>query len=384
MTITFDFVHDFRKYREYISYVTKVDEVIGLLPFTFYQGDMLDCFVIQKDGDIVTVTMTNNTKDIETRFLKEAQPETFEGIADGVAFLYDLARHELIYNYDLKEPNTAWNWSTYPETFWMKEDERYDHGLMLGKDKQLYRMYLSNKRLLSLFVGVADINSSFPNLFAGGAKSVTVQPDGVNAVLSIMACQLGQDEPKLNDVRMAVSCDLIQPERDKYPEYNFQELIDLFENKGNEDDLWEDTWGSALKDTIARDDQRDGILGTGTSATATSTQNRMAMSKDYGFQLCLSEMADLTEVPDTLRPIYVHMDIPIHGVHYMMIEPDQTLAIFYDDLILKEEDILQHLENLPQDQIAMHADYVETNDAVSDQEEYEDFEDRFNKLNGGG
>ena len=120
MTITFDFVQDFRKYRQYVTYVTKIDEAIGKLPFTFYQGDMLGCFVIEKNDDVVTVTMSNNTEEIKDRFIKDAQPQTFEGIPDGIAYMYDIARHELIYNYDAKTPSALWNWSSYPETFWSR------------------------------------------------------------------------------------------------------------------------------------------------------------------------------------------------------------------------------------------------------------------------
>ena len=343
MTITFDFVQDFRKYREYITYVTKVDEAIGKLPFIFYQGDMLSCFVIEKKGDVVTVTMSNNTDEVKERFIEDAQPEPFEGIPEDVAYMYDVARHELIYNYDAKKTSSDWNWSTYPETFWMTEDEKYDHGLVLGADGKLCRLYLSNKRLISLFVGLQELELTLPSLYAEGDKEVTLQPAGVEAVLSIMASQLGQDDPKMNDVRTAIACDLVKTGDHEYAKYDFKDLIELFEKRGNEDDLWEDTWGARLDDAVARD--RD----PGTSST-------LGEMDSYTNQLCLSELNDLSVVPETTRPIYVHMDIPIHGVHYMMIEPDQTLAIFYDDLIIKPEQLYQTLANLPEDQIALHGD----------------------------
>jgi hypothetical protein len=65
----------------------------------------------------------------------------------------------------------------------------------------------------------------------------------------------------------------------------------------------------------------------------------------------------------------------------MMIEPGRTLVVFFDDLIIKPEGIYQHLENLPQDQIALHGDYMDVEDGGDDADS---FEDRFNKLNGGG
>ena len=82
----------------------------------------------------------------------------------------------------------------------------------------------------------------------------------------------------------------------------------------------------------------------------------------YTNQLCLSELNELSVVPESTRPIHIHMDILIHGVHYMMIEPDQTLAIFYDDLIIKPDQLYQALANLPQEQITLHGDYVPVED----------------------
>ena len=360
MAITFEFVQDFRKYREYITYVTKVDEALGRLPFTFYQGDMLSCFVVEKKGDTVTVTLSNNTDDIKDRFIKDAQPNTFESIPEGIAYMYDLDRHELIYNYDAREPSSLWNWSTYPETFWIPEDDKYDHGLILGSDGKLCRLYLSNKKLVSLFVGLDQLNTSFPNPYiAGKPEKVTLEPAGVNAALSIIACQLGQDEPRLNDVKTAMSCDLVNPVNRDYAKYNFEQVIKMFELKGNEDDLWEDTWGASLDGAIERDNEKDARRMT---IGATAASQNAATQGSYTNQLLMSELADLSVVPESDRPIYVHMDIPIHGIHYMMIEPDQTLAVFFDDLIIREEDILQHFENLPQDQIAMHGDYVDIED----------------------
>ncbi len=353
MAITFEFVQDFRKYREYITYVTKVDEALGKLPFTYYQGDMLSCYVIEKSGDVVTITMTNNTSEAKERFIKEAQPETFENIPEGIAYMYDLDRHELIYNYDAKEPNNAWNWSTYPETFWMKnDDERYDHGLVLDTNNKLCRLYLSNKRLVSLFVGLNELDFYFPNLFAGGKAEVTIQPAGVDAVMSIFACQLGQDEPKLSDIKTAISCDMVNTGTDDYAKYNFTDLIELFEKRGNEDDLWEDNWSTVVNEAVERD---AGLHRDVDSAVTT----KLGQISGFNDMLLLSELSDLSVVPVTDRPVYVHMDIPIHGVNYLLIKPVQTLNIFFDDLIIKKEDILQYFENLPQDQLSFHTDYIE-------------------------
>lgn len=353
MTITFDFVQDFRKYRQYVTYVTKVDEAIGKLPFTYYQGDMLGCFVVEKNGDVVTVTMSNNTDEIKDRFIEDAQPDPFEGIPEGISYMYDIARHELIYNYDAKKTSSDWNWSSYPETFWMKEDDRYDHGLVLGADGKLCRLYLSNKRLTTLFVGLQELELTLPNLFFDGKSQVAIQPAGVQTVLSIISSQLGQDEPKMNDVKTAIACDLVKTGDHEYAKYDFKDLIELFENKGNEDDLWENTWGASVDAAIDRDSglHRD----PGTSST-------LGEMESYTNQLNLSDLNELSEVPESTRPVYVHMDIPIHGVHYMMIEPKQTLAIFYDDLIITKDQLYQTVANLPEDQIALHGDYVDVED----------------------
>ena len=353
MAITFDFVQDFRKYREFITYVSKVDEAVGKLPFQFYQGDMLDCFIIEKKDDIVIVTMSNNTDKLKDSFIEDAQPDTFDTIPEGIAYLYDINKHELIYNFDAKKPSSLWNWSTYPEVFWISEDQGYDHGLVLGIDGKPCRLYLSNRRLMSLFVGLQDLNSGFPNLFAEGNTQVTLEPDGVATVLSIIAGQLGQDEPKMNDVKTAISCDLINPTGERYAKYNFKNVIELFNLKGNEDDLWEDTWGAAVGEAIAIDDMKDTRRMSGNLHTPST----LGGLSGYTSQLCMSELADLGEVPITDKPIYVHMDIPIHGIHYMTIEPNQIMAIFFDDLIIRDEDIYQHFENLPQDQLALHGDY---------------------------
>jgi hypothetical protein len=372
MTVTFEFVQDFRKYREYITYVTKPDEAIGKLPFQFYQGDMLDCFVIEKKDDIVTVIMSTNTQELAERFLEDAQPDSFESIPENVAYMYDLERHELIYNYDAKKVSTNWNWSAYPETFWMTENDRYDHGLVLGEDDKLCRLYLSNERLTSLFVGLHDVEDSFPSLVTKDKTDFTLQPVGVHTVLSILAAQFGKDEPKMEDVKTAIACDLVRTGIQNYASYNVKDVVNLFELRGNEDDLWEDTWGTAMSDAIARDDDL---------RKRTSTSTTLGELDGYTNQLCMSALAGLSEVPSADRPTYVHMDIQIHGVHYMMIEPGRTLVVFFDDLIIKPEGIYQHLENLPQDQIALHGDYMDVED---DGDDADSFEDRFNKLNGGG
>lgn len=362
MTITFDFVQDFRKYRKFVTYLTKIDEAMGKLPLKFYAGDMLDCFVIEKKGDVVKVLMTNNADELQARFIEDAQADTFLTIPEDVAYMYNLAKHELIYNYDTKELENEWNWSTYPETFWMQEDEKYDHGLMIGADGTICRMYLSNKRLTALLVALQETETDFPDMFGKGDKSkVTLHEAGVSTVMSIIARQYGQPEPKMDDIKMAISCGLVNTSEKDYAEYDFKALIDTFELKGNEDDLWEDTWGVAVDEAMARDEGAH----RGTETTLGSilpSGNLTAKDNSYGFQICLSEMADLEEVPETSRPIYVHMDIPIHGVHYMMIEADQTLAIFYDNLIIRSEDILQHLENLPQSQISFNGDYTPVNE----------------------
>lgn len=354
MTITFEFEQDYRKYREYITYVTKVDHVIGKLPLQFYAGDMHSCFIVEKVGDIVTVFMTNNSDELKERFIELAQPDSFKGIQEEVPLMYDLDRHELIYNFDKREISSDWNWTTYPETFWMSEDDKYDQGLCIGRDSKLYRVYLSNKRLISLFVGLQELETSFPNLRTNDENAKDLQVAGVNAALSILACQLGQDEPKMNDIRTAISCDLVRTGSHESAKYDFKDLIEIFEMKGNEDDLWQE----AIDNAMARDE------GFHRQSTSTTTLGEITnpLPKSYANQMVLSDLSSLSEVPETLHPIYVHMDIPVHGIHYMMIEVEQTLAIFHDDLIIKEEEIFQMLENLPQDQVVCHGDYIDVED----------------------
>ncbi len=361
MAVTFEFIQDFREYRKYITYITKVEEAIGKLPLLFYQGDMLDCFIVEKKGNIVTVLLTNSTDDLIARFTEEAQPDSFESIPENIAYLYDLDRHTLIYNYDAKEVSADWNWSTYPDTLWMAANEKYDHGLVLAADGSLCRLYLSNTRLMSLFIGLQEVESSFPDLLG----KVTPQFRGVHTALAILARQLGQSEPKPVDVKKAISCDMVKTTKDEYPKYDFKEVIELFDEKGNEDDLWEDTWKTSLDKAIARDDDLHRTNGETTLGTLLSTGNLTSRIDDFGFKLNMSDLSSMSEVPETDRPLYVHMDIPINGIHYILVEPDQTLAIFFDDQIIRGEDILQLVENLPQDQISLNGDYANIEDDIS-------------------
>ena len=378
MTITFEFEQDFRKYREYVTYVTKIDEAIGKLPLLFFQGSALTCFIVERKGDILNVLLTNNTDELVANFTKEAQPSTFETIPEGVAYLYDLTRHELIYNFDAKETSSTWNWSTYPETIWMSEADKYDHGLAIGDDGKLCRLYLSNRRLLSLFLGLQEIEISFPDMLGKDkTKATNPQTAGVEAVLSIYASQFGQDEPRIGDVRTAIACNLVKTSNLEYAKYDFKEVIKLFELVGNEDDLWEDTWGVDMDNAMARDEGIPRLLAPATMGSMFPSNNLVSDLDAGTFQLCLSEMAGLDEVPQTDRPIYVHMDVPIHGIHYMMIEPDQTLAIFFDDLIIGEAAILQHLENLPEEQISLHGDYDPVDSLA--ESEYNTFQTKFDE-----
>ena len=378
MTITFEFEQDFRKYREYVTYVTKIDEAIGKLPLLFFQGNMLNCFIVERKGDVLNVLLTNNTNELVDTFANEAQPSTFETIPEGIAYMYDLTRHELIYNFDLKEiEGSKWNWATYPETIWMGETEKYDHGLAIGDDGKLCRLYLSNKRLISLFLGLQEIEISFPDMFVKDQTKVTIQAAGVEAVLSIYASQFGQDEPRIGDVRTAINCDLIKTSDSEYANYDFKEVIKLFELRGSNDDLWEDTWGVDMDNAMARDEGIPRLLAPATMGSMFPSSSLASELDSYTFQLCLSEMAGLDEVPQTDRPIYVHMDIPIHGIHYMIIEPDRTLSVFFDDLIIGEAAILQHLENLPDDQISLHGDYDPVDSLV--ESEYDTFQAKFDE-----
>jgi hypothetical protein len=358
MTLEFEFVQDYQTYRKYLTYISTVDDAMGMLPFLYYQGNMLAVYVIElKDGK-VEVTMTNNTKELQERFLKDAQPDSFEGIPENTAYLYDIAKHELIYNFDGKETSSKWSWSTYPDTFWIQDDDlAYDHGLMIGADGTVCRSYLSNKRLHALFVGLSDLNMSFPPLLTNKSE-VTIVPDGVHLVLATFADQLGQPEPKIGDVKKAMACDMLNPEAESI-KYDCKDLIELFQMKGNEDDLWEDTWGAGVQDALARDDERDRrMMDTSTLGQITQTFN------DH---LNVSELADLGEVPQVDRLTYVHLDVPIHGIHYMQIEPDQTLVIFYDGLLIRPDDIYQHLDNLPQSQLSLHGDYDRMENVSNDE-----------------
>lgn len=348
MTLKFEFIQDFRKYRDYITYITKADEALGKLPFLFYQGDMLDCYVVERLDTVVTVTLSNNTANLVERFVEDAQPDTFEPIPEGIAYIYDIAKHQLIYDFDKKAPTTSFDWSTYPDVFWVKDEDAHDHGLVLGSDGSLCRMYLSNRRLMSLFVGLHDLNSSFPKLSKPKDSKDIIESAGALAVLSILANHLGQDEPKVNDVRTAIACDLLAP-TGEYAGYNVDALVRMFELQGNKDDLWEDTWKS-VDDAITRDNQYARFDNPGTSSSVPL--------ETYTEHILVSDLAGLNQVPEVDRVTYVHQDIPIHGIHYIMVEPDRNLQIFFDDLIIKEEDIIQHFENLPADQIQLISDYA--------------------------
>jgi hypothetical protein len=368
MAIEFEFVLDYKEYRKYVTYLTAVDHVIGKLPLEWYQGDMDDCFVIERKGNIVEVTLTSKAESLVKRFSENAQPNTFESIPEGVAYIYNLDRHELIYNFDTKEPSSRWNWSTYPETFWMGEDTKYPNGLCLGSDGSICRVYLNNEPLMSLLVSIAEINHTFPQVSWEDVKA-----NGLGLALNIISSQLGQPEVRASDVVKVISCDLLEGKGTKL-EYDVSSLVDLFiKDKYEMYDEWEDVWGSGVGRAIELDNLADDRMASGTTTN---------YQESYTGQLLISELIQLPEVPQVDRVTYVHCDIRVNGISYMMIIPDQTLQIYYDDLIIKPDDIREVLDNIPEEQIEWYAEYGTDLDkrALDDGIDYDSFQREFDAL----
>jgi len=360
MTIEFEFVQDFRKYREYVSYITTVADARGLLPFKFYQGDLEDIYVIERKGNKLTVTLTDKTESLVDKFKEQAQPATFHDVPEGVAYLYDLADHELIYNFDLREPSSTWDWSHYPATFWMSKDQKYDHGLMLDQHGKVHRMYLANEHLVSLFVALHDLNTVVPDIWVEDQTKMIPEPVGVHTLLGVIADQLGQEVPRPADVKAVISNDMIDPLYTKSRDYDVKNLQVLFDMSDLDDDYdWEAQWGVALDTAIAKDDLRDEVIDAKVIEIPPST---------YQNQLCISDLMDLAETPEVDRPTYVHLDIPIHGIHYMIINPGQRLCIWFDDLLLSTDDIKESLDNIPADHFEFYPDYDYVDDGSSDSE----------------
>lgn len=352
MTIEFDFVQDFRKYREYITFVTKVDDAMDMLPFNFYQGDGSDVYIVERKGNKLTVVLTDKTDPLVDKFKELAQPDTFNDVPEGVAYLYDINTHELIFNFDERTPSATWNWSHYPATFWIPEDQKWDHGIMLDQHGKVHRIYLSNKKLVSLFVGMSDLNNLISDVWVEDQTKLQPEPVGVHLVLSILADQLGQEVPRPVDTKTAIACDLVNPKYPKRRSYDVQDLTLLFDMADFDEELeWEQQWGAALADAMFRDEQKDVDIVT---TPPTSYQN----------QLCVTELLELPEVPEADKPTYVHMDVPIHGVHYALINPGQRLCIWYDDLIISANDIKEMLANLPDEQFEFYPEYGTLDDGT--------------------
>ena len=352
MTIEFEFVQDFNKYRDYVSFITKVEDATGLLPFRFYQGDMKNIYVIERKDNSLTVTLTEKTDDLVAKFKELAQPDTFNDIPEGVAYLYDIDNHELIYNFAERSAASTLDWSNYPGTYWCAEEDKYDVGLMLDKFNKVHRVFLGNTSLVSLLVGLTDLNTAIANVWMDETAELVPEPVGVHTVLAIIADQLGQDVPKPHDVQKAISNNMISPVFAKSKEYNVKNLVTMFDMSTDDTDIyWEEQWGAALESAIARDDARDASCIIVPKSTLPN-------------QLCVSDLIELPEVPEADKPVYVHLDIPIHGIHYMLINPGQKLCIWFDDLLISPAEIKETLDNLSPDDMEFYPEYGSLDDGT--------------------
>jgi len=363
MTIEFEFVEDFRKYREYVSYIAKVEDAKDRMPFLFYQNNGSDVYVIERKGNVLTITLTQNTKYLISNFQKFAQPDSFESMDEGVAFLYDLQSHDLIYDFDSREQTATWNWSTYPGTFWTGEENKYDHGIAIDANGKVCRFYLSNEKFVTMLIAIADLNNLIPNVWGDDQTSLNLELAGTELVLSILADQMGKDEPRHNDVKSAIACDMIDPRFDPKGKRDVQDLMSLFDLGAFEDEYdWDAQWGARLATSIELDNLRDQMLRDTKEVYVPSLESYTDISSN---QLCITEIMDLDETPKVDRPTYVHQDVPINGVHYMIINPNQRFCVWHDDLIIKREDFREALSNIPFDQFEFYSDYDSMDDGTS-------------------